>query len=153
RTLDPRPRVLLQRRAACGVVAVDRADQGLQPAGEEVLHLALRRDLADLAVDDVADHRQEHEDQPIPQLLIAGAGVAPPDREHLVGRGPRVPPGPLGGCLHSPACCLSGSRWLPPPADERWPELERQLISPLSCNPLPASATVPSRAAARGGRG
>ncbi len=55
-----------------GVVAVDRADQRLEAAGEEVLDLALRRHLAHLAVDDVADHRQEHEDQPVARLALAG---------------------------------------------------------------------------------
>ena len=42
---------------ALGVVAVDRPHQRLQPARDEVLHLATRRDLAHLAVDDVLDHR------------------------------------------------------------------------------------------------
>ncbi len=66
-----RPRVLLERGALVGVVALDRADQRLQAAGQEVLDVALGGHLAHLAVDDVADHRHEHEDQPVAQLAIS----------------------------------------------------------------------------------
>ena len=77
RAVDPRPGVLLERRALVGVVALDRVDQRLQAAGEEVLDVALRRHLAHLAVDDVADHRHEHEDQPVAQLAVAACGGTP----------------------------------------------------------------------------
>ena len=76
--VDARPRELLERRALRGVVALDRADQGLQAAGEEVLDVTLRRDLADLAVDDVADHRGEGEDQAVPEPDVPGALVLLP---------------------------------------------------------------------------
>jgi hypothetical protein len=84
--LDSRPRILLERRALVGVVALDRADQRLQAARQEVLDLALRRHLADLAIDDVADHRHEHEDQPVAKLAIAAAVVLVPRRQHLCRR-------------------------------------------------------------------
>src|SRR5262249_61151382 len=48
--VDPGPRELLERGALVRVVAVDRPDQGLQAARDEVLHLAARRDLARLLV-------------------------------------------------------------------------------------------------------
>jgi hypothetical protein len=76
--VNPRPRELLERRALRGVVALDRADQRLQATREEVLDVALRRDLANLAVDDEPDHRGEREDQTVSQLQIPGALVLLP---------------------------------------------------------------------------
>ncbi len=86
RAVDPRPRVLLERRALVGVVALDRADQRLQAARQEVIDVALGRHLADLAVDDVANHRHEREDQPVAQLAISGELVLVPGGEHLCRR-------------------------------------------------------------------
>ena len=54
------------------VVAVDRDDQRLQAAGDEVLDLRVGRHLADLAVDDVLDHRREGEHQPVAQPGVVG---------------------------------------------------------------------------------
>ena len=65
--VDAGPRVLLERRALLGVVAVDRPDQRLEAAGDEVLHLAAGRHLADLLVDDVLHQRGEGEHQAIAQ--------------------------------------------------------------------------------------
>ena len=69
--VDARPGELLERRALLRVVALDRVDQRLEPAGDEVLDLAARRDLAHLLVDDVLDHRREREDEPVADAAVA----------------------------------------------------------------------------------
>src|SRR5262249_48650482 len=78
---DPRPGVLLERGALARVEAVDRLDQRQDPARDEVVELAVRRQLAHLAGGEVPDHRRvgEHE-------LVARTGVvalAPPAPEGL----------------------------------------------------------------------
>jgi hypothetical protein len=86
--VDARPRELLERRALGRVVALDRLDQRLQAAGDEVLDLAARRDLAHLLVDDVLDHRGEREHEPVADAAIARVAVLLPQCECLVGRDP-----------------------------------------------------------------
>ena len=78
RTVNPDPRELLQRPALLRVVTVDRADQCLKAAGDEVLNLAARRDLAHLAVDDVLHHRSECENQAVAQARVAAVLVGLP---------------------------------------------------------------------------
>jgi RNA polymerase sigma factor (sigma-70 family) len=80
RALDPRPRELRQAGAALGVVAVDRADQGEQPARHEVLGVALGRQVADLAEYEVAHHRRVGQDEAVTQRAVAGGLVALPQR-------------------------------------------------------------------------
>src|SRR5262249_49823281 len=78
---DPRPCVLLERGALARVEAVDRLDQREDAARDEVVELAMRRQLAHLAGGEIPDHRRvgEHE-------LIARARVlalAPPAPQGL----------------------------------------------------------------------
>src|SRR5205823_14804593 len=84
RAVDAGPRVLLERRALLGVVAVDRGDQRLEAAGDEVIDLAARRELADLVVDDVLHERSEREHDPIAELRIVRLPVLLPKREGLL---------------------------------------------------------------------
>jgi len=107
RPLDPRPGELLERRPLCRVVAVDRGDQRLHAAGEKVVDLALGGDLPDLPVDEVADHRREHEDQPVPLAAIPGLLVFPPDPQRLGCCGPAPWP------LHDLHAFLQASRERP----------------------------------------
>ena len=85
--MDARPRELLERRALGRVVAVDRVDQRLEPAGDEVLDLAAGRHLAHLLVDDVLDQRGERQDEPVAHGAVVGLSVPMPEGESLVGRG------------------------------------------------------------------
>ena len=85
RAVDPGPRELLERGALVGVVAVDRADQRLEAAGDEVLDLAAGRDLADLLVDDVLDHRREREHQAVAHPPVTGRVVLPPQLQRSLG--------------------------------------------------------------------
>ena len=57
--VDPRPDELLEGRALLRVVAVNRADQRLEPAGEVVLHVTVGGYLARLAKDDALDDRRQ----------------------------------------------------------------------------------------------
>src|SRR4029078_1117101 len=59
RAVDARPRELLERGALGRVVAVDRGDQGLEAAGDEVLDLADGRQLTDLLEDDELNARAD----------------------------------------------------------------------------------------------
>ena len=65
RSVDARPEIRLQARALRRVVAVDRADQALDAARDQVVDLARRRQLADLLVDDVLDERHVGQHQPV----------------------------------------------------------------------------------------
>ena len=76
--VDPRPRVLLERGAARGVVAIDRPQQRLQAAGDEILDLAASRDLADLAIDDVLDHRGQRQNELVTKTRIPRRAVLLP---------------------------------------------------------------------------
>src|SRR4029079_7025480 len=58
RAVDTGPRELLERGALLRVIAVDRVDQRLEAARDEVLNLAAGRKLADLLVDDVLHERR-----------------------------------------------------------------------------------------------
>src|SRR6185437_13080533 len=69
--VDAGPRELLERGAADGLVAVDRLDQRLERARDQVLAVAVRRERADLLVDDVLRERRVGHDEP-----VAGAQVA-----------------------------------------------------------------------------
>ena len=75
---DPRPRVLLER----GPLRRGRSarSNGSTPRGRTrgSPRRRLLRDLADLLVDDVADHRHEHQDQPVAQAAVAGCAVLLP---------------------------------------------------------------------------
>ena len=73
---DARPRVLLERRALGGVEAVDRLDEGDEPARDEVVELAVRRELARLARREVLDHRRVGEDEPVTgrHILVLNPG-------------------------------------------------------------------------------
>src|SRR5690606_2184573 len=86
RAVDARPRELLERRALLGVVPLDRMDQRLQAARDEVLYLAARRDLADLLVDDVLHHRGEGEDEPVTHSPVAALLVLAPQRQRILRR-------------------------------------------------------------------
>jgi len=86
RAVDSRPGKLLERRTLRGVVAVDRADQRLEPARDEVLNVTAGRDLADLLVDDVLHHRGEGENESIAEPSVAGFPVFSPQCEHLLWR-------------------------------------------------------------------
>ena len=86
--VDARPRELLERRALRRVVAVDRRDQRLEPAGDEVLDLAAGGQLAHLLEDDVLDERGVGHDQPVARLEIGGLLVRAPEGEHVLGRDP-----------------------------------------------------------------
>ena len=76
--MDAGPGELLERRALRRVVAIDRAHQRLEPAGNEVLDVTARRDLARLAVDDVLDHRRQGQHQAVPQRGVTGYVVLVP---------------------------------------------------------------------------
>ena len=84
--VDAGPDELLERRALLRVVAVDRRDQGLEAAGDEVVDLAACRQLTDLLEDDVLDERREGHDQPVPDPEVAGRLVFTPQREGIVRR-------------------------------------------------------------------
>ena len=86
--VDARPRELLERRALVGVVAVDRGDQGLEPARDEVVDLAARRQLAHLLEDDVLDQRGVGHDQAVAGLDVAGRLVPAPEGERVLVRDP-----------------------------------------------------------------
>ncbi len=73
RALHARPGEALQRDAAVGVEAVDRPDERLDADRDEVVGVEVRRDLADLPVDEVLHHRRQREDQPVAQPRIARA--------------------------------------------------------------------------------
>ena len=81
--VDAGPGELLERGALLRVVAVDRGDQGLEAAGDEVLDLAAGRQLADLLEDDVLDERGVGHDQAVAGLDVAGLLV-----RRARGRGP-----------------------------------------------------------------
>ena len=93
--VDAGPGVLLERRALGRVVAVDRVDERLEAAGDEVLDLAAGRHLADLLVDDVLHHRGEGEHQAVAQrrgpscggIRATGRGVSSEDRRRVARRG------------------------------------------------------------------
>ena len=78
RSVDARPEVRLQARALPRVVAVDRADQALDAARDQVVDLARRRQLADLLVDDVLDERHVGEHQPVSKPHVTGRLVLLP---------------------------------------------------------------------------
>jgi hypothetical protein len=65
RPVYARPEVRLQAGSLGRVIPVDRPDQRLDPARDQVVHLARRRQLADLPVDDVLDERHVGEHQPV----------------------------------------------------------------------------------------
>jgi hypothetical protein len=48
RAADTRPRVLLERGAACRVETIDRLDESDQPATDQIVELTVRRKLAHL---------------------------------------------------------------------------------------------------------
>src|SRR5262249_30484277 len=82
--VDARPRVLLERGALLGVVALDRVDQRLEAAGDEVLRLAAGRHLAQLLVDDVLDEGGERQNQAVAKRTIVRAAVLAPEREGVL---------------------------------------------------------------------
>jgi hypothetical protein len=84
RAVDPRPGVLLERRALRRVVPVDGMDHRLQADRDEVLGLHARRHLADLAVDDELDERCERQDEAVPQALVARLLVLAPELVELL---------------------------------------------------------------------
>ena len=90
--VDPGPRELLERGALLRVVAVDRGDQRLQPAGDEVLDLTARRQLAHLLEDDVLHERRERHHEPVAGPHVSRALVLAPERVRLV-RGDAVAAG------------------------------------------------------------
>src|SRR3954452_18533374 len=88
RAVDAGPRELFERGALLGVVAVDRVDEGLEAAGDEVLHLAARRQLAHLAVGDVLHERGVGHDQPVAQRAVLRAAVLVPELLRVFRRDP-----------------------------------------------------------------
>ena len=82
--VDAGPRELLERGALLRVVAVDRGDQRLEAARDEVLDLAARRQLADLLEDDVLDQRRVGHHQAVADLEAAGRLVLTPQREGIL---------------------------------------------------------------------
>ncbi len=96
--VDAGPRELLERGALGRVVAVDRGDQGLEAAGDEVLDLAARRQLADLLEDDVLHERREGHHEAIAHLQVASALVLAPERQRLI-RGNAAAAGGRGGFM------------------------------------------------------
>ena len=98
--VDAGPGELLERGALLRVVAVDRGDQRLEAAGDEVLDLAAGRELADLLEDDVLDQRRVGHDQAVARLDVTGAPCRP---ARARGRPPRRSSSWLllgGGGLH-----------------------------------------------------
>ena len=69
------PRVLLEGGAALGVEPVDRRDERLEPAREEIVDLAPGGELAQLAVDDVLDDAGVPDHQAIAKAGIGSASV------------------------------------------------------------------------------
>src|SRR3954471_6567461 len=88
RAVDAGPRELLERGALLRVVAVDRVDERLEPARDEVLHLAARRQLAHLAIGDVLHQRRVGHDQPVTQAGVLRAVVLMPQLLGVLGRDP-----------------------------------------------------------------
>ena len=106
--VHPGPGVLLEGRAARGVEAVHRGDQGLDAAREQIVDLAPGRQLAQLAVHDVLDHAGVGHHQPVPQARVAGAAIFGVESERVgVGETPARPPDLAGGNGISP---LSAAR-------------------------------------------
>ena len=71
------------------VVALDRADQAEQAVGDEVALVHVRGQAGAEPAGDVLDERRVREDQPVAQLLVAGAPVLEPQLLGLVGPAPR----------------------------------------------------------------
>src|SRR6185295_5627260 len=88
RAVDARPRELLERRALFRVVAVDRRDQGLEAAGDEVLDLAARRQLAHLAVRDVLHERRVGHDEPVAERNVLRTAIFLPQMMGVLARDP-----------------------------------------------------------------
>jgi len=78
RALDPGPDELFEARALGRVVAVERADQALDPVGDQVVDLAPGGQLAHLAVGEVTDERHVGEDELVAQSAVTGLAVTLP---------------------------------------------------------------------------
>ena len=142
--VDARPQELLERRALGRVVAVQRAQDRLQARGDEVLHVAPGRELADLAVGDPLDHRGVREHEAVPEGRVARGppGVPQGEGRVLVGAGlgrdqgsrPASASAPPGRRGHASSAVSAARRTTP------------------GALAVPArSVTVPMRAARRGG--
>ena len=87
------------------VVAVDRLDQRLEAAGDEVLDLAARRHLADLLVDDVLDQRGEGQDEAVARAAVARVPCTRCQSASAVLGGHAAPRGGRGGHRVRAPCC------------------------------------------------
>jgi hypothetical protein len=78
RAVDAGPCELLERGALGRVETVDRGDQGLEAAGDEVLGVAAGRQFADLLEDDVLDERRVRHHETVADLHVVGGLVLAP---------------------------------------------------------------------------
>ena len=83
---DARPGVLLERGALDGIEPVDRLDDGDEAARDQVVELAVGRELARLARREVLDHRRVGENEPVARAGIAALTPGPPERSRPRGR-------------------------------------------------------------------
>jgi carbon storage regulator len=100
--VDAGPRELLERGPLGGVVTLDRRDQRLEAARDEILDVTAGRELADLLEHDVLHERRVGHHQAVADPRVAGGLVLAPEGERVVGGHPlaRI------GLLHKTAAPL-----------------------------------------------